>query len=108
MMSPVRTLSIKPDPAVYSGRDGERLVGVLGGPILESRPVLNAGGNEGGGMALGTILHLRSEVHHLAEAASVGEIEGKRPLRSTICPQNARRRENELRQVRRLGLNHVD
>ena len=55
VMSPVRTLSIKPDPAVYSGRDGERLVGVLGGPILESRPVLNAGGNEGGGMALGTI-----------------------------------------------------
>ena len=35
-MGPVRPLSIKPDPvAVYSGRDGGRLIGILGGPILE-------------------------------------------------------------------------
>ena len=72
-MGPVRPLSIKLDLlAVYSGRDGGRLTGVLGGPMLRSRPVLSSGGNEGGGMALGAILCLRIEVHLSAEAASVG------------------------------------
>ena len=76
MGRPVRPLSIKPDPvAFYAGQDGGRLIGIQGEPILESRLVLSSGGNEGGGMALEAILHMRIEVHHMAEAASVGVIE---------------------------------
>ena len=75
-MGPVRPPSIKLDPvAVYSGQDGGRLIRIPGEPILEARLVLSSGGSEGGGMALKAILHMRIEIHHMAEAASVGVIE---------------------------------